>query len=191
MKIPAHIENAVRAKVLADLASYFVEAAIAEDEETITDINAAERLKDFYLYQHLTGKELYVIHTDPYMGGLPEMVSFMGSFRELLLHLNDVEKSMLEDWVPYKLFRSKMEWKEFGRATYPNHSYDLIKLDHDEKMTYGGQTVGEWDGFNGVFLKPYGNFTDQELLDIFNKVNGDGQSYRTVYSVREGRKVIG
>lgn len=49
--IPQLIKDEVKIQVLVDLQLYFDEAEEIEDED-VQQCSTAERLKDFYLYQH-------------------------------------------------------------------------------------------------------------------------------------------
>jgi hypothetical protein len=89
-------------------------------------------------------KNLYVIAHDEYMGIIPDIYKFQGSYRELLEFLNDIDDTNRDDPID-------------PDADEPEYIKDL---------------------------------TDEQLLDLFKKVNGDGQPYFLVYDVTNSERII-
>jgi hypothetical protein len=92
----------------------------------------------------VTLKKTYVIYQTEYMHDEPDMYSFQGTWRELLVQMCGWD-DMPED--------------------------EIIQLDDRPRLL--------------------SEFTDEELLTVFDRANGDGQAGYSVFCLEDDKKVLG
>lgn len=143
-------------------------------------------------------KKLYVIFHSEYMIDACGASDFHGTYRELLLSLNDIDPEDMEMMQPFKVINNNRDtWYEMALAFVPKGA-SWSKIDGGPRHGYeffesqDGETVyAEWNNRTGYLNKPNKDFTNEELKELFDNANGDGQPYYLVWCVEDRRIVIG
>lgn len=191
MTIPKHIREGVEAQVTAHLRAYFDEAEEHEDDGIIDTVQ--ERTKDFYLYRQQvddtkTGIKTYVVAHGGVMFETPQDIcQYRVTWRKLLELLNDIEPATYDDLYPALEFKDKKEWQDAVWKWWP----DSVTNPRADEYIYKGEVVAEWTFRTGIVYRPVRELTDEQLVNMFDNINGDGQPYRMVWCVEEARKVLG